>query len=438
MHTLFIYLLKAAISLVIFYAAYRFLFRTETFYRYNRIWLLSTFAASLLLPLLPMPFSFGWAQAVVEAGQGAAPAQDGAAPVLVRVRQGATQGLATVLPWLTAMYALICGSLLIMHGMQLLYVRKLVKLGTTEHDGRYRVVRSAHVQTPFSFCDFIFMPPDDYAPAAHQQILLHEKAHATQRHTWDTLFASLYCCICWFNPFAWIMKKALQLNLEYLADEAVLQKQVPAKDYQYTLVKIGLLQHTGMIVNHFGQSFIKNRITMINKLPSGNHKKWKYLLSLPVTAVVIGLLSAGEAPAVQPLLPVIEQNADQWQDFPGGRDAFARFMAKNIRYPRVDQEKTVTGVVAAQFTVQPDGAVTDIKILKEPAQSTRLGEEVKRVVATMPNFKPNPGGKAVKKQVKVSFKLYGDNSQVIDAEPGVKTDLVVIGYPPKTKSVSTR
>lgn len=161
---------------------------------------------------------------------------------------------------------------------------------------------------PFSFFRFIFLHPAAYDKQALQHILLHEKAHASQRHTWDTLLASCYCCLCWFNPFSWLMKKALLLNLEYLADEAVLQQQVRGQEYQYSLLKIGMSHGNMPLVNGFGQSFIKNRIVMMNKQPSGYHRKWKYLLCLPIALLSIGSLAARQSYATSESKYLLEQN----------------------------------------------------------------------------------------------------------------------------------
>jgi TonB family protein len=424
MDILYAYLLKAGACLLLFYAAYRLFFRKETFYHYNRIWLLGAFAGSLLLPLVPFLFKWG-GQVLPAAEAGGSPEQAGAAPVRVWVMQHINTWeavLSNILPWLGIIYAAVAVFLLGVHGLQLLHIRRLIAAGKMTKDGYYRIIRSADIETPFSFRHYIFLPAEAYPPATLKQILLHEKAHAAQGHSWDTLFASFYCCICWFNPFAWMMKKDLLLNLEYLADAAVLEQSVPAKDYQYSLLKIALSNHNSIIVNHFGQSFIKNRITMINKIPSGKRNKWKYFLGLPliVLAISIGSLNLPTASA---------QSADKWEGYPGGKEAASKFLSRNIRYPRKAVENKITGIVSVQFTVQPDGSIKDITILQEPDPAAGLGEEVKRVIAMMPKFEARPGSsQSVKKELKGKFQLELGGGKILDADAGTKADIVVVGY----------
>ncbi|KAA2244809.1 TonB family protein [Chitinophaga agrisoli] len=438
MQALFIYLLKAGCILAICYTAWHLLLRKETFYQYNRIWLLSGYICSLMLPLLPMPSIALLSPQLGVAKRVAAPVSRMLDPVTIRVTaDGGTGWLAGPWQWLTLIYVLVAGILLLLHVLQLLHVRKLKRSGVVIAAAPYLLVYSKQVTTPFSFGHSIFLPCDSYDPDTLHQVLLHEKAHASQRHTWDTVFAACYCCLCWYNPFAWMMKRALLLNLEYLADAAVLEQQVPRGQYQHNLLAIGVFRHTRSIVNRFGHSYLKNRITMMNKLPSRTASKLKYLMAIPAIGIAIGLSAAGNEPRrPSPEMPAFTSMAlnDTLPGFPGGKKAFAKFVAQRVRYPRAAQEQGVTGVVEAQYTILADGTPTNVIILKQPAASNLMGEEVKRVLALMPKFETSPGNKTpVQRTVSVKFMLNRPDNTMADAAPGVKTDVVVVGYAPASK-----
>jgi TonB family protein len=50
--------------------------------------------------------------------------------------------------------------------------------------------------------------------------------------------------------------------------------------------------------------------------------------------------------------------------FPGGQSALLRFMAENLTWPESCKESTVGGMMVVQFTVEPDGSITNSKVVK--------------------------------------------------------------------------
>ncbi|RZA00664.1 MAG: TonB family protein [Sphingobacteriaceae bacterium] len=96
--------------------------------------------------------------------------------------------------------------------------------------------------------------------------------------------------------------------------------------------------------------------------------------------------------------------------FPGGTQNFMQYLAANIRYPRDDRKNNVQGRVVAQFVVEKDGSLADIKVVRSP--SAAMGEEAVRVLSTSPKWEPGiQGGRPVRAQftVPVDFTLGDDN-----------------------------
>jgi protein TonB len=80
--------------------------------------------------------------------------------------------------------------------------------------------------------------------------------------------------------------------------------------------------------------------------------------------------------------------------FPGGEEAFLRYIAENTKYPAVAIENNIQGKVFVKFAVSADGSVKRIEILR--SLHPLLDEEALRVISTLPTWKPGrQNGKAV-------------------------------------------
>ncbi len=64
--------------------------------------------------------------------------------------------------------------------------------------------------------------PHHHTASEMEQIVRHEMIHAKQYHSADILLSEIFTIIFWFNPFAWLLKKTLKQNLEFLTDRQVL------------------------------------------------------------------------------------------------------------------------------------------------------------------------------------------------------------------------
>jgi len=93
--------------------------------------------------------------------------------------------------------------------------------------------------------------------------------------------------------------------------------------------------------------------------------------------------------------PTVYTFVENMPQFPGGDEALRRYMSRTVEYPQMERDNGIGGKVLAQFTVNEDGTVSDIQILRSP--SNGFNREVIRVIKTLPLFKPGmQQGKAVK------------------------------------------
>ncbi|WP_456463051.1 energy transducer TonB [Lutibacter sp.] len=72
--------------------------------------------------------------------------------------------------------------------------------------------------------------------------------------------------------------------------------------------------------------------------------------------------------------------------FPGGNKELAKYLSKNIRYPKNSENSSSRGKVIVCFTIEKDGEISNIEIVK--GINKILNKEAKRVIANMPNWKP--------------------------------------------------
>lgn len=108
--------------------------------------------------------------------------------------------------------------------------------------------------------------------------------------------------------------------------------------------------------------------------------------------------------AVQEEDEVVEQEiftiVEEQPSFPGGEAALFEYLKKNIVYPTIAKESGIQGTVFVQFVVEPDGSVSNVKVLRGIGGG--CDEEAVRVVKSMPRWNP---GKQRGKPVRVYFNL---------------------------------
>ncbi len=100
------------------------------------------------------------------------------------------------------------------------------------------------------------------------------------------------------------------------------------------------------------------------------------------------------------VLPFFLHEIQEKPEFPGGEEALARFLNKNVEYPEICKENGITGKVIVRFVVSKTGRVKDVEIAKHADRE--LEKEVIRVVNLMPKWKP---GSQNTKPVSVYFHL---------------------------------
>lgn len=277
---LMIYLLKGSGILAIFAGLHWLLLRMENAFRMNRLFFLIGGLTSLLLPFIKITRTTSPANPSI-------PSADFDSLAVSEVVSHDVNW------WQITFWIYIAGFSFFI--IRLIY--QLIKLLMFLHEvsgkkeGPFKLVHTEREVEPFSFFHYIVFYPDTYSEAELKMILDHERAHARQRHSVDTLLMHLFTAVFWFHPLVRIYKKWCIQNLEYLADASALQAGNPKENYQKVLLKIATGDHGPVLSNPFYQSLIKKRIIMLNRKSNTTTALVKMSLIVPLLTIFMFLFN---------------------------------------------------------------------------------------------------------------------------------------------------
>ena len=141
---------------------------------------------------------------------------------------------------------------------------------------------------PHSFLDYLFINAKEYENGnIENEILIHENAHIQQKHSYDILLMEVLQTVFWFNPFLFLYRKAIQLNHEFLADEAVINSSQNISRYQYLLIDKANKNKTSNLTSQFNYSITKERLIMMTKRKSLINALCRQIAIIPVVALSI-------------------------------------------------------------------------------------------------------------------------------------------------------
>lgn len=321
------YLIHSALLLAACYLYYRFVLRRETHFRLHRFVLLGCIAACFLLPLVTVPASLSVATALAISrpdlpethGIQLTPALSHPVNTPVNMARGVTDSQSTGvdvadrstkigvtktgIDWLRLTWLVYLGGVGVftLHFLfQLAVLRRRVGRGNGYEVAGCRIVELDKPAAPHSFWNYVFVYPADYDSATYQNILDHERIHVRQRHSIDLLLAELLIVVQWCNPFAWVYRRAIENNLEYLTDAEVLRQGTDPVNYQLSLLRVAVPGRARGLVTHYNTNFLEQRIMMMKAKRSSARSGWKYL-ALP--ALLLCSLSSFNAIAQEPPVP---------------------------------------------------------------------------------------------------------------------------------------
>ena len=362
----FAYFLKVNVAFILLSAFYRLFFYKDTFFKLRRAILLAFFGVSLLYPLMNIQ---DWIRE-----------QEPMAEVIqmysaILPETTITPGNVPETNWHDLFLSGV--SYLYWGGVIALFLRFLVQLSSIlllARRSEVTLIRNVRVHLlnkpagPFSFFGLVFLHLESHSEKEIEEILTHECTHVNQWHSIDVIICELVCIICWVNPFVWLLKREVRHNLEYLADDTVLESGYDSRSYQYHLLG---LAHTNKsatsLSNNFNMLHLKNRISMMNKKRSRGIGRTKYLIFIPVVGVLLIVSN------VDALARITDELAES---------TFADVLLPDVVHPdeKIEVKAQVVDIMykpvagaAVVIKGKPIGTITDVNghfVLKTPADAT--------------------------------------------------------------------
>ena len=174
----------------------------------------------------------------------------------------------------------------------ILFTYKLIKIAVLIYKnpkhwkGNILIIKLLNSSAAFSFLHYIFLG-ERIKVLEQESILKHELIHVQEKHTLDLLFFEVLRILFWFNPLIYMYQNRMSTLQEYIADAKAVKTQNETKYYENLLAQVFETKNVSFINTFYKQSLIKKRIVMLTKSKSKQILKLKYALLIPM---VFGML----------------------------------------------------------------------------------------------------------------------------------------------------
>lgn len=424
------YILECIAFQLVFLIIYDLFLKRETFFQWNRGYLIGTYSVSMVLP---------WIK--IEALKSEVPLLLGSYPddfwnTFDAAIVTGNELVSSTPTWPYILFFLGAIAATAFFSYKLYQIYRLRRNGDVRTHKEFTEVVVPDSLVAFSFFNFIFLG-DKISKKSYHGIVAHELVHIRQKHSYDLLFFELMRIMVWFNPLVYLYQRRVSELHEFIADARV-SGTSKKEQYELLLSQVFQTQHISFINQFFKTSLIKKRIVMLKKEKSNRIVKFKYLFIVPLVLAMlaftssrnsIGLISnstPSEAESIRkygandtlmafaevdkaPIFPGCENEDDTKECF---KKRVFQHISKHFNYPKEAEEKGIHGQVNTLFTISEDGSIQNIK-LRGPHKL--LENEVKRIISRLPKMKPGiHEGKKVNVgfSVPIMFKL--DESTTVD------------------------
>lgn len=417
-----IYLIKINVALMLLYGFYRLTVSRDTFFGLRRLTLWLIYAVALMVPALSLEY---WVRDTPTMASMANVYADTFYPVVVVKAQ------APSITWIDMLLGIYWAGVAVLSLRLVWQLFSIIRLAVISRKQEVEGI-TVHLLrgegSPFSFFRWVFMYPSTLEGKQLHEVMVHECTHVSGLHSLDTLFSELFSIACWFNPFAWLMKQEVRMNLEYLADESVLSDGNARKSYQYHLLGLAYRQpnESTKIANNFNLLPLKKRIKMMNKRRTSEIGKAKYLLFAPLAGALL-MVSNIESVAREigeqfPEVAEVQQKAEQALN---ADVAVANPMAKDavemMNPAEAEEMEADKAAEAALIAVEQAKQAAEEKVKTKPqTDTTKKKNSWDCIPETMPYF---PGGNVLMQ------KYLADNIKYpASAVKAKKQGRVIVGF----------
>ena len=286
------YIISTIAFQLFFIIIYDLFLKKETFFNWNRAYLLVTSTLSLIIPFIKinrfkeiLPHKFVLSLPEVIIGN---TSQTGINSLQL------DKSLINAIPiwfWELVLYVgMLLATLLL-----LFKISKLILLflkNPKNRMGSLFIVKLLNSNAAFSCFHYVFLG-EQINEKDKASILKHEMVHVKQKHTLDLLFFEILRILFWFNPLIYMYQNRMMQLHEFIADKKASKNQSKADYYENLLSQFFQTKNMSFINPFFKQSLIKKRIVMLQKSQSKQINLLKYALLLPAILTMLIYTSCG-------------------------------------------------------------------------------------------------------------------------------------------------
>ncbi|WP_353169439.1 N-acetylmuramoyl-L-alanine amidase [Flavobacterium sp.] len=286
------FLLKSAISLIVFLGFYYLILEREKIHKFNRFYLLISILISLIIPFVTFEFiEFVETAPVIQYDE---PINIEKAKVVLN--QNPTiekviivQESINYLPYVFwSIYVLISFIFLFRFGKNYFKLIVKSKINPSVKYKNANLILLHEKILPHTFLNFIFVNSEDFKNKnIEDELFAHEMVHVNQKHTLDILFIEFLKALFWFHPLFYLYKKAIQLNHEFLADEEIVNTYNNVPYYQNLLLHKSNGNTTIYLASNLNYLITKKRLLMMTKNTSKKIALLKKVAAIPILAGLI-------------------------------------------------------------------------------------------------------------------------------------------------------
>ncbi|SEL61047.1 Signal transducer regulating beta-lactamase production, contains metallopeptidase domain [Aquimarina amphilecti] len=284
---MFYYLLQILIFQLVFLLIYDLLHKKDTFFNWNRLYLLIVPFLSLALPFIEIDFLNSSAtEAYVSTIEKTIIASTERTILNPNSINDNSNTFSESINWWLIIYlmGITINIILLILKFHKLHILRNVSNISRAFDKRIVILpNSSHA---FSFWNTIFLG-DALTEEEKKNIISHELVHVNHKHTIDQIGIEILKVLLWWNPLIYIYQARITLLHEYIADSVTINK-VNQRNYIEQLLNSAFQTEKITFINQFfNQSLIKKRILMLQKSQSKSIAKFKYLLLIPVITGIL-------------------------------------------------------------------------------------------------------------------------------------------------------
>jgi hypothetical protein len=396
------YLLKSGLLLAVFFAVYKLLLENEKMFRFNRIYLLGSIVFSLIIPLqlFSVVSLFSDKVRMIQLEE-----------IMIVTDKAVLDKIdysEILMYFFGVTYSVVAIILIVRFIQNVLSFYFRIKKNKIEIIKGQKVVLTEERILPHSFWNAVFLNQEDFKNGKIPlELLTHEKAHLEQKHTLDLLFIEVLQIVFWFNPiFIWY-KKAIKLNHEFLADEAVNKQFGAIKNYQNLLLDFASQKNTVALASTINYLITKKRLLMMTKKESFTKIVLKVFTVGAVYAITFFVFtpksiaqSSNNVKMKEGFNLSYDTTSVNEPKFPGGIEKFYMFVGQNFKIPEEFEKQKADGKIYMEFMIEKDGSLSDFKVTKDLGYG--IGDEAIRVLKLSPKWIPaTENGKPIR----VSYSL---------------------------------